>query len=436
MQFVFIKMTEYLWPGTYCSQSVHRYQPLENNKDIIYQIVDRARMYRMELLLWDMPGTIHPQHCYAILINELAEYPDEQEVQDRLAATKREAIHQGRMVRARRTGASLSRPVTVKPSFGADASGIKPQVPLASEFQQDECRLPILDCLRYKAVEAGITSIKGIKPDRRPDKSEDRWSLEQVQFDVGGQVIAGVLSMVIDGHGCGRAEDHIRANFVSYLTAELKRWNSLSRTAACNALRIAMVKMNLDYPGKGGATVSLLLQLGSRVFVGNLGDSVTAFLYRDKKVIQLSANEILCQDAVCQRITAYGGDVFRGFDPDNPNQKMKVIVRDAAKGSLRSCSMIMSSGFGDHLCCGVMTACLDIAMVDLSEREEGEVLGWMNFTDGVSEVSDVQEAGEWCISRLLNEEPVIDVSKSLVVQSRLSGSKDDITVMVCRLIGA
>ncbi|GFS20438.1 protein phosphatase 1K, mitochondrial, partial [Elysia marginata] len=382
-----------------------------------------------------MPASFNQRYHYQIMVNEYLEY-NSKAVKDLLEKTAIEAKQQGETIKARRKDSTFhTHPV---PEATSEASSMEHighwEGPPQEDIDIDEQLLVTIKngCQDIPVIEIAGATIRGARKRQKDLHSEDRFFYHDLSFTAGKECLWGIITGVIDGHGGGNAEDFVVKHFAPCLKEALEKrcQKGLSQTAIVNSLTIAMVSMNFKYSGQGGATISIILKIGEVIYTANVGDSVTVLLYENGDVVQLSADELLFSDVTCQRITDYGGEVINRPDPDDLLDRLTMIVTDSLQCE-KSRNIMLSNLFGDHKCCGVLTGRPAITATNIGQWREAGIMGWLHFTDGVTEVASASDAGRWVIHKLQEKEAGRDAVTSLVRQCSVAKSPDDITAVLC-----
>ncbi len=431
----------------YCRQVIKRYHLPEECENLITRIVHHAFSYRLDYALVNVPPTYREEYRDTIIRAEYAECDCPVSIRGILEATSREAKRQGEVSEGRLAGWGISLKETQLPpewrvasykeklqeAAGSAAGFFSDSIieQMVQQFRAAEKRRETemlrkqreLIPLQNVDIKLANTAVAALQGRRRymEDRAFVMAGTDARPFDV---------MMVCDGHGGSEAAEFMCNYFIPAFYGELEQRSpyNWSFDVFYNALLTSSVKVSHQYRGNAGTTATITLYHQNYLYVCNIGDSTTLLINPDTgDVTQLSAEELMTDPATVARVSRYGGEV----DTRIPGHKK--VVGLLQKNIGKTPKLSMSSAVGDPQYGGALTARPNISYIYLGDLHNTERLV-VCYSDGVSEVDSVGNIADFiCAEYRKSGGNVAFVTEALASQAFLSGSGDNITVLIRRL---
>lgn len=250
-------------------------------------------------------------------------------------------------------------------------------------------------------LEVGIASCEG-----RRYSMEDNDLSTTITFKTNGTECKAQLFGIFDGHGGNLASQYVKENLPKYLNQSLEKADS-SPSQIWDALKECFAKLHEDYTGKDGTTATVALIVGDQIWVANVGDSRTV-LCNHSEAIQLSDDAKPLKERFLNKIEDLGGFVF---------------------GNRVGGYLNVARAVGDKNISGISPK-PKITVYPLSEVQNGYLV---LACDGLYDVTSTNEVSEAINQMDQQGFSVQTMAKHLVYSAIMSGSGDNVSVMIIKL---
>ncbi len=433
----------------YLISVIQEFPQLSGCRHTIARMISYALARRLDLALIKLPETYRMAYRGTILHAEYTECYCPAAIIRRLEATTCEAEKQGKESQGRYPGGILSLSKTQLPpewKIGSYKRRMKEARSSADSQAAQLAYAKLLDDYIKKEKESekaklaqqleqlseqnsnlglsdtGVAALQG----RRERGMEDRFLATKLLFKAGEQEETMDVMMVCDGHGSCDAAEYMCREYVSELKQELEQrcrygW---SLEAFYNALVLTPVKVSHGYTGQAGTTAVIALIHRKKLYACNVGDSTVLLINpQSGKAFQLSAEELMDQKSTAIRVRLYGGEL-QAYPPGQEK-----VLGLKLEGKTREPRLSMSSAIGDSVYGGALKARANVSCMDLRAFTGIPRLLVFCYSDGVSEVDNVKNIARFLCQSYKTNGHMPEVTKSLAVQSYLSGSSDNITIL-------
>ena len=301
--------------------------------------------------------------------------------------------------------------------------------------------------LHYESLENGNITIAHAQG-RRPSM-EDAHIVERIGF-VTNDVKEMQISAVCDGHGGSGWSNYVAANIGERLKVRLEEFNQngLTDVGIWNALKIAMVDLDLDLTAQGrpdriaiedhpqyesykknnmldeipeeelydksGTTINLAVRINGDLWIANVGDSRAILVDDDGGMLQISEDAAPNDPYYQQPIEARAGTV-RGEKVVSPN---------------RSSSIAVARALGDTQFEGAISARPKITKIPQSMLKNATLI---QTCDGVPEVSSSVDIAQKIHNWQGKEDATKNAALDLVASAYQAGSGDNLSAIVTKL---
>ena len=301
--------------------------------------------------------------------------------------------------------------------------------------------------LHYESLENGNITIAHAQG-RRPSM-EDAHIVERIGF-IANNVEEMQISAVCDGHGGSGWSNYVAANIGERLKVRLEEFNQngLTDVGIWNALKIAMVDLDLDLTAQGrpdriaiedhpqyesykknnmldeipeeelydksGTTINLAVRINDDLWIANVGDSRAILVDDDGGMLQISEDAAPNDPYYQQPIEARAGTV-RGEKVVSPN---------------RSSSIAVARALGDTQFEGAISARPKITKIPQSMLKNATLI---QTCDGVPEVSSSVDIAQKIHNWQGKEDATKNAALDLVASAYQAGSGDNLSAIVTKL---
>ena len=301
--------------------------------------------------------------------------------------------------------------------------------------------------LHYESLENGNITIAHAQG-RRPSM-EDAHIVERIGF-VTNDVEEMQISAVCDGHGGSGWSNYVAANIGERLKVRLEEFNQngLTDVGIWNALKIAMVDLDLDLTAQGrpdriaiedhpqyesykknnmldeipeeelydksGTTINLAVRINDDLWIANVGDSRAILVDDDGGMLQISEDASPNAPYYQKPIEARAGTV-RGEKVVSPN---------------RSSSIAVARALGDTQFEGAISARPKITKIPQSMLKNATLI---QVCDGVPEVSSSVHIAQKIHNWQGKEDATKNAALDLVASAYQAGSGDNLSAIVTKL---
>ena len=301
--------------------------------------------------------------------------------------------------------------------------------------------------LHYESLENGNITIAHAQG-RRPSM-EDAHIVERIGF-VTNDVEEMQISAVCDGHGGSGWSNYVAANIGERLKVRLEEFNQngLTDVGIWNALKIAMVDLDLDLTAQGrpdriaiedhpqyesykknnmldeipeeelydksGTTINLAVRINGDLWIANVGDSRAILVDDDGGMLQISEDASPNAPYYQKPIEARAGTV-RGEKVVSPN---------------RSSSIAVARALGDTQFEGAISARPKITKIPQSMLKNATLI---QTCDGVPEVSSSVDIAQKIHNWQGKEDATKNAALDLVASAYQAGSGDNLSAIVTKL---
>ena len=301
--------------------------------------------------------------------------------------------------------------------------------------------------LHYESLENGNITIAHAQG-RRPSM-EDAHIVERIGF-IANNVEEMQISAVCDGHGGSGWSNYVAANIGERLKVRLEEFNQngLTDVGIWNALKIAMVDLDLDLTAQGrpdriaiedhpqyesykknnmldeipeeelydksGTTINLAVRINGDLWIANVGDSRAILVDDDGGMLQISEDAAPNDPYYQQPIEARAGTV-RGEKVVSPN---------------RSSSIAVARALGDTQFEGAISARPKITKIPQSMLKNATLI---QTCDGVPEVSSSVDIAQKIHNWQGKEDATKNAALDLVASAYQAGSGDNLSAIVTKL---
>ena len=301
--------------------------------------------------------------------------------------------------------------------------------------------------LHYESLENGNITIAHAQG-RRPSM-EDAHIVERIGF-VTNDVKEMQISAVCDGHGGSGWSNYVAANIGERLKVRLEEFNQngLTDVGIWNALKIAMVDLDLDLTAQGrpdriaiedhpqyesykknnmldeipeeelydksGTTINLAVRINGDLWIANVGDSRAILVDDDGGMLQISEDASPNDPYYQQPIEVRAGTV-RGEKVVSPN---------------RSSSIAVARALGDTQFEGAISARPKITKIPQSMLKNATLI---QTCDGVPEVSSSVDIAQKIHDWQGKEDATKNAALDLVASAYQAGSGDNLSAIVTKL---
>ena len=301
--------------------------------------------------------------------------------------------------------------------------------------------------LHYESLENGNITIAHAQG-RRPSM-EDAHIVERIGF-VTNDVKEMQISAVCDGHGGSGWSNYVAENIGERLKVRLEEFNQngLTDVGIWNALKIAMVDLDLDLTAQGrpdriaiedhpqyesykknnmldeipeeelydksGTTINLAVRINGDLWIANVGDSRAILVDDDGGMLQISEDAAPNDPYYQQPIEARAGTV-RGEKVVSPN---------------RSSSIAVARALGDTQFEGAISARPKITKIPQSMLKNATLI---QTCDGVPEVSSSVDIAQKIHNWQGKEDATKNAALDLVASAYQAGSGDNLSAIVTKL---
>ena len=301
--------------------------------------------------------------------------------------------------------------------------------------------------LHYESLENGNITIAHAQG-RRPSM-EDAHIVERIGF-VTNDVKEMQISAVCDGHGGSGWSNYVAANIGERLKVRLEEFNQngLTDVGIWNALKIAMVDLDLDLTAQGrpdriaiedhpqyesykknnmldeipeeelydksGTTINLAVRINGDLWIANVGDSRAILVDDDGGMLQISEDASPNAPYYQKPIEARAGTV-RGEKVVSPN---------------RSSSIAVARALGDTQFEGAISARPKITKIPQSMLKNATLI---QTCDGVPEVSSSVDIAQKIHNWQGKEDATKNAALDLVASAYQAGSGDNLSAIVTKL---
>ena len=301
--------------------------------------------------------------------------------------------------------------------------------------------------LHYESLENGNITIAHAQG-RRPSM-EDAHIVERIGF-VTNDVEEMQISAVCDGHGGSGWSNYVAANIGERLKVRLEEFNQngLTDVGIWNALKIAMVDLDLDLTAQGrpdriaiedhpqyesykknnmldeipeeelydksGTTINLAVRINDDLWIANVGDSRAILVDDDGGMLQISEDASPNDPYYQQPIEVRAGTV-QGEKVVSPN---------------RSSSIAVARALGDTQFEGAISARPKITKIPQSMLKNATLI---QTCDGVPEVSSSVDIAQKIHNWQGKEDATKNAALDLVASAYQAGSGDNLSAIVTKL---
>ena len=301
--------------------------------------------------------------------------------------------------------------------------------------------------LHYESLESGNITIAHAQGRRR--SMEDAHIVERIGF-ITDDVEEMQISAVCDGHGGSGWSNYVAANIGERLKVRLEEFNQngLTDVGIWNALKIAMVDLDLDLTAQGrpdriaiedhpqyesykknnmldeipeeelydksGTTINLAVRINGDLWIANVGDSRAILVDDDGGMLQISEDAAPNDPYYQQPIEARAGTV-RGEKVVSPN---------------RSSSIAVARALGDTQFEGAISARPKITKIPQSMLKNATLI---QTCDGVPEVSSSVDIAQKIHDWQGKEDATKNAALDLVASAYQAGSGDNLSAIVTKL---
>ena len=301
--------------------------------------------------------------------------------------------------------------------------------------------------LHYESLENGNITIAHAQG-RRPSM-EDAHIVERIGF-IANNVEEMQISAVCDGHGGSGWSNYVAENIGERLKVRLEEFNQngLTDVGIWNALKIAMVDLDLDLTAQGrpdriaiedhpqyesykknnmldeipeeelydksGTTINLAVRINGDLWIANVGDSRAILVDDDGGMLQISEDAAPNDPYYQQPIEARAGTV-RGEKVVSPN---------------RSSSIAVARALGDTQFEGAISARPKITKIPQSMLKNATLI---QTCDGVPEVSSSVDIAQKIHNWQGKEDATKNAALDLVASAYQAGSGDNLSAIVTKL---
>lgn len=260
----------------------------------------------------------------------------------------------------------------------------------------------------------GMAGCKG-----RRKTMEDRQIITEFVVEIDEKKYHFSVFGVFDGHGGIQSAEFVCNNLVEFLTAALIKHNISELTDEGIYLALRECFINLDEKCddfKNGTTATVALIVNDLLMVANTGDSRT-ILNDNGRAIQMSQDAKLNEERFRRKVEKLGGSI---------------LVID---GALRVQGILNLGGsIGDRYIKGILGKCCLSPKPQMTSYSLTEIKGHLVLaSDGYFDTASTNLTVE-IIDQLANDaETSVDIAKRLVYSAVMSGSQDNVMMIVVPL---
>ena len=301
--------------------------------------------------------------------------------------------------------------------------------------------------LHYESLENGNITIAHAQGRRQ--SMEDAHIVKRIGF-VTNHVEEMQISAVCDGHGGSGWSNYVAANIGERLKVRLEEFNQngLTDVGIWNALKIAMVDLDLDLTAQGrpdriaiedhpqyesykknnmldeipeeelydksGTTINLAVRINDDLWIANVGDSRAILVDDDGGMLQIS-EDASPNDPYYQKPIEVRAGTVRGEKVVSPN---------------RSSSIAVARALGDTQFEGAISARPKITKIPQSMLKNATLI---QTCDGVPEVSSSVDIAQKIHDWQGKEDATKNAALDLVASAYQAGSGDNLSAIVTKL---
>ena len=301
--------------------------------------------------------------------------------------------------------------------------------------------------LHYESLENGNITIAHAQGRRQ--SMEDAHIVKRIGF-VTNDVEEMQISAVCDGHGGSGWSNYVAANIGERLKVRLEEFNQngLTDVGIWNALKIAMVDLDLDLTAQGrpdriaiedhpqyesykknnmldeipeeelydksGTTINLAVRINDDLWIANVGDSRAILVDDDGGMLQIS-EDASPNDPYYQKPIEVRAGTVRGEKVVSPN---------------RSSSIAVARALGDTQFEGAISARPKITKIPQSMLKNATLI---QTCDGVPEVSSSVDIAQKIHDWQGKEDATKNAALDLVASAYQAGSGDNLSAIVTKL---
>ena len=310
--------------------------------------------------------------------------------------------------------------------------------------------------LHYESLDDGNITIAHAQG--RQPSMEDAHMVDKIDVMTNGAQEEMQISAVCDGHGGSGWSNYVAVNIGERLKVRLKEFNQngLTDVGIWNALKIAMVDLDLDLTAQGrpdriaiedhpqyesykknnmldeipeeelydksGTTINLAVRINGDLWIANVGDSRAILVNDDGDMLQIS------EDASMLQIS----------DDASPNDSYYQTPIEARAGKVRgdkvvspdrSSSIAVARALGDTQFEGAISARPKITKIPQSMLNNATLI---QVCDGVPEVSSSVDIAQKVHNWLGKEDATKNAALDLIASAYQAGSSDNLSAIVTK----
>ncbi len=274
--------------------------------------------------------------------------------------------------------------------------------------------------------DVGIASAQG-----KRSSMEDAHTASEFSFNSGKTSQRVRMTAVCDGHSVNYA-GHLASNYVANklgttLKSRLEQYNpdGLTEAGIWNAISLSMADIDWgDYLFEGGidhtgTTVNVVLTIGDRLWVANVGDSRAMLVLPTGRALQISSD---AKPFVDSSSRAYNGYTHCAIQRGGRLEDSRIF--GPVKGNLATTHSI-----GDHSMGGAISPRPTITSYPLSQIQDSMLI---QCCDGVFDVANCQQIANLAIDTCSTKgtfDPK-QIAENIVTASFQAGSGDNLTAVV------
>lgn len=285
--------------------------------------------------------------------------------------------------------------------------------PIPETYESNNGDVPLEGEL-YPKNELGVTLVGTASCQGHRLSMEDATLVSHFTFDGKGGPVEADLLGIFDGHGGADASKFVQDNLIEYLKKALKEHcnQALTEDEIFLALKKCCKKLDDDYKVTGdGTTATIALIIGGKLYIANVGDSRTIYVNKQEKAIQASEDAKPTIDRYQRKIEKLGG--FVALKRVNGLLAVARAIGDkqiAANGQCLISPNPKITSYPIDDCKFIVLAC-----------------------DGLYDVATTDEVGK-AINEMNRKGITVDeMAKRLVWSALKNNSKDNISVVVCKV---
>ena len=248
---------------------------------------------------------------------------------------------------------------------------------------------------------------------------EDASLVTQFAMHAAGQQIVVELTAVFDGHGGAVCAQYMRDHIVEHLKGRLETYNKHAITLAgmTNAITHGCVDANAAFAkahegNTSGTCANIVLQVGRRLFVGNLGDSRAMVIEPNEEAVQLSTDQD-CTGRFAKVIHNRGGFVLH-----------KRVMGDLA----------VPRALGDLHFLGLVSARAIVTEYTLPEGNAGRNYFLFQGCDGVFDVASTRQVAALTKAQLNAGSTPVQAAMTVTRAALANRTEDNLTVIVKKIV--